>query len=177
MVAVPLCWAWRLRRQTQLRSTATKEGRGSRGADLTTGVGLENEELLTKNKSQRVTPLLAQRITLTGNSYFWRTAASIIYFFIRFGAIKLNPCEDSLIAATALIRGHTVATHNKRHFEPSGVQTVDPWHKPRRCIQVGGTPLDIKSFPPCPSDCTTDFPASRQGHKPRGFEAQKQSFP
>jgi hypothetical protein len=31
-VAVPLCWAWRLRRQTQLRSTATKEGRGSRGA-------------------------------------------------------------------------------------------------------------------------------------------------
>src|ERR1035438_10701680 len=74
LVAVPLCWAWRLRRQTQLRSTATKEGRGSRGADLTTGVGLENEELLTKNKSQRVTPLLAQRITLTGNSYFWRTA-------------------------------------------------------------------------------------------------------
>src|ERR1022692_5351992 len=74
LVAVPLCWAWRLRRQTQLRSTATKEGSGSRGADLTTGVGLDNEELLTKNKSQRVTPLLAQRITLTGNSYFWRTA-------------------------------------------------------------------------------------------------------
>src|ERR1035438_8426466 len=74
LLAVPLCWAWRLRRQTQLRSTASKEGRGSRGTDLTTEVGLENEELLTKNKSQRVTPLLAQRITLTGNSYFWRTA-------------------------------------------------------------------------------------------------------
>ena len=57
-----------------LRSTAAREGRGSRGADLTTGVGLKNEELLIKNKSQRVTPLLAQRITLTGNSYFWRTA-------------------------------------------------------------------------------------------------------
>jgi toxin FitB len=35
-------------------------------------------------------------------------------------------CEDSLIAATALFRGHTVATHNKRHFEPAGVQVVDP---------------------------------------------------
>src|SRR5580658_7565753 len=76
LLAVPLRSAglggWR--RQAQLRSTASKEGRGSRGADLTTGVGLENEELLSKNKSQRVTPLLAQRITLTGNSYFWRTA-------------------------------------------------------------------------------------------------------
>jgi toxin FitB len=35
-------------------------------------------------------------------------------------------CEDSLIAATALFHGHTVATHNKRHFEPAGVQIVDP---------------------------------------------------
>jgi hypothetical protein len=45
---------------------------------LTTGVESQNEELLTKNKSQRVTPLLAQRITLTGNSYFWRTALSAL---------------------------------------------------------------------------------------------------
>ena len=35
-------------------------------------------------------------------------------------------CEDSLIAATALHQGHIVATHNRRHFEPSGVQIVDP---------------------------------------------------
>jgi len=35
-------------------------------------------------------------------------------------------CEDSLIAATALFHGHTVATHNKRHFEPAGVSVVDP---------------------------------------------------
>src|SRR5205085_11103728 len=35
-------------------------------------------------------------------------------------------CEDSLIAATALQQGHIVATHNKRHFEPSAVQTFDP---------------------------------------------------
>jgi len=35
-------------------------------------------------------------------------------------------CEDSLIAATALFHGHTVATHNKRHFEPTGIQILDP---------------------------------------------------
>jgi toxin FitB len=35
-------------------------------------------------------------------------------------------CEDSLIAATALFHGHTVATHNKRHFEPAGVPVIDP---------------------------------------------------
>jgi predicted nucleic acid-binding protein len=35
-------------------------------------------------------------------------------------------CEDSLIAATALFHGHTVATRNKRHFEPAGVQIMDP---------------------------------------------------
>ena len=35
-------------------------------------------------------------------------------------------CEDSLIAATALFRGHTVATHNTRHFEPARVDTIDP---------------------------------------------------
>ena len=35
-------------------------------------------------------------------------------------------CEDSLIAATALWHGHTVATHNRRHFEPAGVTLLDP---------------------------------------------------
>lgn len=35
-------------------------------------------------------------------------------------------CEDSLVAATALFHGHTVATHNKRHFEAAGVQLVNP---------------------------------------------------
>jgi predicted nucleic acid-binding protein len=35
-------------------------------------------------------------------------------------------CEDSLIAATALHHGHTIATHNTRHFEPAEVELVDP---------------------------------------------------
>ena len=32
-----------------------------------------------------------------------------------------STCEDSLIAATALFHGHTVATHNIKYFEPAGV--------------------------------------------------------
>jgi len=35
-------------------------------------------------------------------------------------------CEDSLIAATALFHGHTVATRNQRHFACAGVPVVDP---------------------------------------------------
>jgi toxin FitB len=35
-------------------------------------------------------------------------------------------CEDSLIAATALFHSHTVATRNQRHFQPAGVQLLDP---------------------------------------------------
>lgn len=35
-------------------------------------------------------------------------------------------CEDSLIAATALFHGHTLATHNVRHFEAAGVPLIDP---------------------------------------------------
>jgi toxin FitB len=35
-------------------------------------------------------------------------------------------CEDSLIAATALFHGHTVLTHNQRHFAPSGAVVLDP---------------------------------------------------
>jgi hypothetical protein len=35
-------------------------------------------------------------------------------------------CEDSLIAATVLFRGHSLATHNKRHFEPAGADVIDP---------------------------------------------------
>ena len=41
-------------------------------------------------------------------------------------ARRTMTCEDSLIAATALFHGHAIATHNRRHFEPSGVEIIDP---------------------------------------------------
>lgn len=36
---------------------------------------------------------------------------------------------DLLIAATALDHGLTVVTRNLRHFEPTGVATVNPWQQ------------------------------------------------
>jgi toxin FitB len=35
--------------------------------------------------------------------------------------------KDSLIAATALVHNLTVATLNRRHFEPAGVSIADPF--------------------------------------------------
>ena len=38
-------------------------------------------------------------------------------------------CEDSLIAATCLAKGHTLATNNVRHFEPAkrfGLKVENP---------------------------------------------------
>ena len=37
------------------------------------------------------------------------------------------PGKDSLIAATALVHGLTVASRNRSDFEPAGVRTVDPF--------------------------------------------------
>ena len=36
---------------------------------------------------------------------------------------------DLLIAATALERGLTVVTRNLRHFAPTGVAIINPWHE------------------------------------------------
>lgn len=38
-----------------------------------------------------------------------------------------NYGADLLIAATAMVRNLTVVTRNTGHFEPTGVQTVNPW--------------------------------------------------
>ena len=72
-VAVPLRWGRRLRRQPQLRSTATAEGQVRERLDSRATL-LGKRTVNQKYKRHRVTPLLAQRITLPGNSYFWRTA-------------------------------------------------------------------------------------------------------
>jgi hypothetical protein len=41
-----------------------------------------------------------------------------------------HPVRDSLIAATALVHGMTVVTRNVVDFEPTGVQTLNPWIAP-----------------------------------------------
>jgi hypothetical protein len=35
------------------------------------------------------------------------------------------PIKDTLVAATALVHGFTVAARNRRHFEKAGVKIVD----------------------------------------------------
>lgn len=38
-----------------------------------------------------------------------------------------SPYDDALIAAVAQAANKTVVTRNTRHFEPLGVQCLDPW--------------------------------------------------
>jgi hypothetical protein len=40
---------------------------------------------------------------------------------------KSMPIKDSLIAATALVHGLTLATHNTRDFTGAGVKVIDPF--------------------------------------------------
>lgn len=40
----------------------------------------------------------------------------------------LRPVRDGLIAATALVHGMTVVTRNVADFNPTGVQTLNPWN-------------------------------------------------
>ena len=35
--------------------------------------------------------------------------------------------RDSIIAATALVHGMTIVTRNVKDFEPTGVETINPW--------------------------------------------------
>jgi toxin FitB len=44
---------------------------------------------------------------------------------------RAMPIKDSLIAATALVHGLTVATRNRADFEKAGVKIIDPFLSPR----------------------------------------------
>ena len=56
-----------------LRSTAPGEGGVREGIDSQDT--MLRQRTVNQNKSHWVTPLLAQRSPLSGNSYFWRTAS------------------------------------------------------------------------------------------------------
>jgi predicted nucleic acid-binding protein len=43
------------------------------------------------------------------------------------GSGRSMPIKDSLIAATALVHGLTIATRNRSDFEQAGVRVVDPF--------------------------------------------------
>jgi predicted nucleic acid-binding protein len=45
----------------------------------------------------------------------------------RIDAIRTRGAADGLIAATAIVHGHTVVTRNVIDFVDTGVQVVNPW--------------------------------------------------
>ena len=52
---------------------------------------------------------------------------SVAEAWARLMAPKTRPSMDTLIAATALVHGLTLATRNVRDFAGSGIQVFDPW--------------------------------------------------
>jgi predicted nucleic acid-binding protein len=43
------------------------------------------------------------------------------------GAQAQNSGTDILLAATAIEHGLCIVTRNKKHFEPTGVEIINPW--------------------------------------------------
>lgn len=69
--------------------------------------------------NQHVLPVFADRILAVDTAVALRGA--------RLHVPDPRPVRDGLIAATALVHGMTVVTRNIADFEPTGVQTFNPW--------------------------------------------------
>lgn len=69
--------------------------------------------------NHHVLPAFADRILAVDTAVALRGA--------RLHVPDLRPVRDGLIAATALVHGMTVVTRNVADFEPTGVQTFNPW--------------------------------------------------
>ena len=82
-------------------------------------------------------PVIAERIAQTEINFMHVTEPLDLDTLIRWkrllGELKTKnrtlSCEDSLIAASALTKGHTVVTDNVRHFKPAedfGLNIINP---------------------------------------------------
>lgn len=76
-------------------------------------------EVLRRWFTDRVLPTFADRVLP-----FDLAAARVL---ATFRVPEHAPLDDALIAAVAEAHGLTVATRNTKHFEPLGVQVVNPW--------------------------------------------------
>lgn len=72
---------------------------------------------------QRVLPAFADRVLAVDTEVARQCA--------RLHVPDPRPYRDSLIAATALVHGLTVATRNRRDFEPMAVSVLNPWEHPQ----------------------------------------------
>lgn len=71
-----------------------------------------------------------QWLNLVRSNYADRTIAvdaDIAEAWGRLATKRTFPVVDGLIAATALIRGMTLVTHNVRDFADAGISVIDPW--------------------------------------------------
>lgn len=71
-----------------------------------------------------------QWLSLVRSNYADRTIAvdaDIAEAWGRLATKRTFPVVDGLIAATALVRGMTLVTHNVRDFADAGVSIIDPW--------------------------------------------------
>ncbi len=71
-----------------------------------------------------------QWLNLVRSNYADRTIAvdaDIAEAWGRLATKRTFPVVDGLIAATALVRGMTLVTHNVRDFADAGVSVIDPW--------------------------------------------------
>lgn len=71
-----------------------------------------------------------QWLNLVRSNYADRTIAvdaDITEAWGRLATKRTFPVVDGLIAATALVRGMTLVTHNVRDFADAGVSVIDPW--------------------------------------------------
>ena len=78
-------------------------------------------EVLRRWFEERVLPTFAGRVLS-----FNLPAARIL---ATYRVPEHAPFDDALIAAIAQAEEMTVATRNTRHFEPLGVQCLDPWEQ------------------------------------------------
>jgi predicted nucleic acid-binding protein len=78
-------------------------------------------EVLRRWFTERVLPAFADRVLP-----FDLPAARVL---ASYRVPEHAPLDDALIAAVAQSAGMTVATRNRRHFEPLVAQCVDPWDR------------------------------------------------
>ena len=76
-------------------------------------------ETLRRWLEQQVLPAFGERILPVDTAVARRSAALHVP--------DPRPVRDSLIAATALVHGLTVATRSVADFEPMGAEIIDPW--------------------------------------------------
>lgn len=102
--------------------TATTIAEIERGVVAKERIDAQQGEVLRRWLTDRVLPAFADRVVP-----FDLAAARVL---ANYRVPEHAPLDDALIAAVSEANGMIVATRNTKHFEPLGVQVVNPWERP-----------------------------------------------